>query len=163
MEYAVCRDSDAVVLAKNPDTLDNICESLEHAACQDASRTRHPNDIIDLTQYDYNLDQKNSILEREPPVPNFESQRRKQWGEKRFVKRRNRIREASTKKVSHSKHFQAREEDEDIIDFVFESLESKMCHHQEASANEGRFDNVRATRQVLRQKPSTSRIIYYGE
>jgi hypothetical protein len=79
------------------------------------------------------------------------------------VKSRNRIREASTKKVSHSKHFQAREEDEDIIDFVFESLESKMCHHQEASANEGRFDNVRATRQVLRQKPSTSRIIYYGE
>jgi hypothetical protein len=99
--------------------LDNICESLEHAACQDASRTGDQNDIIDLTQYDYKLDQKNSILEREPPVPDFESRRRALWEEKRFVKRRNCTRKASTKKVSNSKHFQAREEDEDIIDLVF--------------------------------------------
>jgi hypothetical protein len=160
MEYAVCKDSDAAVLAKKTDMLDNICESLERAACQEASRTGGPKDIIDLTHYDSNLDQNNSIVERESPVTAFNSERRSLWGEKRFGKRRNRTRKASTKEVSNSKPFKTREEDEDIIDFVFESLEMKMCHHEEALANEGHFDKVRATRQVLREKPSTLRLVY---
>jgi hypothetical protein len=158
-EHTACQDPNSVAYLNDPDLLDHVCENIENKACgSDQSRNSSGASTgggaqapIDLTSCaTYSLENNNSMVQESPSVD--------AWSEKGVIglERRAAIEgsrvsssssSSSTRKKSHPKQLMKVEQKHDMLDYVFENVESGVCRpddQEEHQTGLSRVEKVRA-------------------
>lgn len=158
-ERAVCRDPDLVRFSNKADLLDDLCEGLERTACAGSVGSRAIVNVnaagvgdeqapIDLTACDtYSLGGKNSMLVDSPSVDSRESigldrRTKRQGGRNVNSSPKNKIPLKSKIPPKQIKQV----DQQDMLDYVFENMESAVCRQDGREHLRGlsRIERIRA-------------------